>query len=177
MFDDFRQDKEEEHNDPIPEGSHLPWNKKIVLLCIAVAAVGLFIFFTSDGWVSSEKSSTEQETFYKELDELKSRISSLEQSLQSTPQPTESNQTPNLSNLKSLIEQELSDIPSQNEKPTPKPVATKQYTVKSGDSLSKISQQFYGSPRKWKKIVDANKDKLGNNQVLRPGMVLTIPEE
>lgn len=49
------------------------------------------------------------------------------------------------------------------------------YVVKKGDTLSKIAQKFYGSPLKWKRIVEANKATLGSNNVLKVGMKLTIP--
>lgn len=49
------------------------------------------------------------------------------------------------------------------------------YVVKKGDTLSKISQKFYGSSLKWKRIVDANKATLGHNNMLKVGMKLTIP--
>jgi nucleoid-associated protein YgaU len=49
------------------------------------------------------------------------------------------------------------------------------YTVKSGDSLSKIAKQFYGDPGKWKKIHAANADKIPNPDLIHPGLQLTIP--
>src|SRR5689334_11294942 len=36
------------------------------------------------------------------------------------------------------------------------------YTVKSGDTLSKISKQFYGSANDYMKIFDANRDQLAD---------------
>lgn len=67
---------------------------------------------------------------------------------------------------------------SSKPKNTPSTPASKRtYTVQKGDTLSKISLKFYGSSNKWKKIADANKEKLGNSQVLKSGMTLTIPEE
>ncbi len=53
--------------------------------------------------------------------------------------------------------------------------ATKSYTVQAGDSLSKISKQFYGDANKYMKIFEANKDKLSDPDKLRPGMELRIP--
>src|SRR5262245_15760737 len=38
--------------------------------------------------------------------------------------------------------------------------AAKTYTVKPGDTLSKISKQFYGNSNDYMKIFNANKDKL-----------------
>jgi nucleoid-associated protein YgaU len=50
------------------------------------------------------------------------------------------------------------------------------YTVKPGDSLSKISQEFYGSAGQYMKIFDANKDQLSDPNQIRPGQVLKIPK-
>jgi len=50
------------------------------------------------------------------------------------------------------------------------------YTVKSGDSLSKIAKQFYGDPMKYTKIFEANKDQISNPDLIQPGWVLKIPK-
>ena len=49
------------------------------------------------------------------------------------------------------------------------------YTVQKGDTLSKISKQFYGDANKYKKIFDANKDQLKDPDKIQPGQVLRIP--
>ncbi|HYN09882.1 MAG TPA: LysM peptidoglycan-binding domain-containing protein [Vicinamibacterales bacterium] len=49
------------------------------------------------------------------------------------------------------------------------------YTVQSGDTLSKISKQFYGNANSYMKIFDANKDQLKDPDVIKPGQVLRIP--
>ncbi|MGA7855424.1 MAG: LysM peptidoglycan-binding domain-containing protein [Candidatus Acidiferrales bacterium] len=50
------------------------------------------------------------------------------------------------------------------------------YTVQPGDSLSKISRQFYGDANKYMKIFEANKDKLADPDKVRAGMNLVIPQ-
>lgn len=57
----------------------------------------------------------------------------------------------------------------------PAPAATKTYTVKSGDTLSKIAQEFYGSAGEYMKIFNANKDKLSDPNQIQVGQELTIP--
>jgi nucleoid-associated protein YgaU len=52
---------------------------------------------------------------------------------------------------------------------------TKTYTVKAGDSLSKISKQFYGDPNEYMKIFEANRDQLRDPNVIQPGQELKIP--
>jgi LysM repeat protein len=49
------------------------------------------------------------------------------------------------------------------------------YTVKSGDTLSKISQQFLGSAAEYMKIFEANRDQLENPDKIRVGQTLKIP--
>jgi len=48
------------------------------------------------------------------------------------------------------------------------------YTVKSGDSLSKIGSEHGVS---WQKIFEANRDKLDDPDKIYPGQELTIPGE
>jgi nucleoid-associated protein YgaU len=51
----------------------------------------------------------------------------------------------------------------------------KTYTVKAGDTLSKISKQFYGNANDYMKIFNANKDKLTDPNKIQPGQELKIP--
>ncbi len=51
------------------------------------------------------------------------------------------------------------------------------YTVKAGDSLSRISQQFYGNANQYMKIFEANRNLLSNPNEIKPGQQLVIPEE
>lgn len=56
---------------------------------------------------------------------------------------------------------------------TPKP-AVKTYTVKAGDTLSKIAKKVYGDSSKWKYIQNKNKDKIKNPNMIYVGQVLVI---
>lgn len=49
------------------------------------------------------------------------------------------------------------------------------YTVKSGDTLSKISQEFYGDANEYNKIFEANRDQLSDADKIKPGQTLKIP--
>jgi nucleoid-associated protein YgaU len=53
--------------------------------------------------------------------------------------------------------------------------AARTYTVQPGDSLSKISKQFYGDANKYMKIFEANKDKLSDPDKVKVGTELLIP--
>ena len=49
------------------------------------------------------------------------------------------------------------------------------YTVKSGDSLSKIAQSQLGDGAKWKAIYEANRDQISDPDLIHPGQVLNLP--
>ena len=57
-----------------------------------------------------------------------------------------------------------------------KSAASKQqmYTVKAGDTLSKISKQFYGESNKYMQILEANRGKLDDPDKIQPGQQLKI---
>lgn len=52
----------------------------------------------------------------------------------------------------------------------------KMYTVKKGDSLSKIAKEFYGDMKEWKKIYEANRDQIKDPNLIQIGQELVIPE-
>jgi nucleoid-associated protein YgaU len=53
----------------------------------------------------------------------------------------------------------------------------KSYTVKSGDTLSKISKEFYGDSDEYMRIFYANRDKINDPDMIQVGQVLTIPPD
>jgi len=57
--------------------------------------------------------------------------------------------------------------------PPPEPRTCK---VQPGDSLSKISKQFYGDANQYMKIFEANKDQLTDPNLIKVGQVLKIPD-
>jgi len=52
----------------------------------------------------------------------------------------------------------------------------RRYTVKSGDTLSKISTQFYGNANQYMRIFEANRNILQDPNKINPGQELVIPE-
>jgi nucleoid-associated protein YgaU len=50
------------------------------------------------------------------------------------------------------------------------------HVVRSGETLSDISRQYYGSADKWQKILGTNRFPISDPGKLRPGMRLIIPE-
>ena len=53
--------------------------------------------------------------------------------------------------------------------------AEKTYTVKSGDTLSKLAKEHLGDGPAYMKIFNANKDQLTDPDKIKPGQVLRIP--
>ena len=51
----------------------------------------------------------------------------------------------------------------------------KTYTVKPGDTLSKISKDHLGDANAYMKIYEANRDQLSNPDLIKPGQVLKLP--
>ncbi len=61
-------------------------------------------------------------------------------------------------------------------RPAPAPAAeARMHTVVEGDSLSRISLRYYGTPSRWQEIFQANRDVLQGSSTLRIGMQLRIP--
>ncbi len=50
------------------------------------------------------------------------------------------------------------------------------HIVQKGETLSKISSQYYGSAGKWQKILEANRQTIKDANKLTPGMKLIIPD-
>lgn len=64
----------------------------------------------------------------------------------------------------------------QAQAPTPQPVASaRKHTVAKGDTLSAISQRYYGTRTRVKEIINANSDVLKGSDRLSIGMELRIP--
>lgn len=57
----------------------------------------------------------------------------------------------------------------------PSPARAQSYTVQGGDTLSKISRQFYGDAGRYMKIFEANRDQLNDPDRIKVGQVLKIP--
>lgn len=51
----------------------------------------------------------------------------------------------------------------------------KTYTVKAGDTLSKIAKQHLGDANAYMKIYEINRDQLSNPDLIKPGQVLKLP--
>jgi nucleoid-associated protein YgaU len=54
--------------------------------------------------------------------------------------------------------------------------AAQTYTVKAGDTLSKIAERSLGSANAYMRIFEANRDQLSDPDQIKPGQVLKIPK-
>jgi LysM repeat protein len=66
-------------------------------------------------------------------------------------------------------------MPKPSSAPAAAPQGERTYTVQSGDTLSKISKQFYGDANKYMKIFEANRDVLNDPNMIKVGQVLKVP--
>jgi LysM repeat protein len=65
--------------------------------------------------------------------------------------------------------------PDNSSSTTPSGSGGQTYTVKPGDSLTSISKQFYGNMKDYKRILEANRGKIGNKNLIHAGQELIIP--
>jgi nucleoid-associated protein YgaU len=98
-----------------------------------------------------------------------------------TPAPAPSKDKPQLAEAKTKPV-----VTEEKAKPVAKPLPAlsessvgsgQQYTVKAGDTLSRLAMQFYNSMNKWEKIYEANKDLLKNPNYIYIGQKLIIPSD
>jgi nucleoid-associated protein YgaU len=77
---------------------------------------------------------------------------------------------------------DFSDVQSGSSStaPSPSPAGRgstgRSYTVKKGDSLSKIAKREYGDAQQWRRIYEANRDLIKDPDLIHPGQVLQIPD-
>lgn len=203
MLDQYRQDLNSD-NDHLGEGRFQNSRRKVVFTLAGAALALLFFLFLIGAFRSEEEITSEKETttaVASELGDLQARVEKLEQQLLGTNAtpirpatqevPTQLNDNP----LKQLIAAAATEDQIINEPDMPEPaqsyappveqvappapaakLAPKTYVIQKGDTLSKISQKFYGTTKKWKSIYDANRDKINNINNLKVGTQIVIPD-
>jgi nucleoid-associated protein YgaU len=72
-------------------------------------------------------------------------------------------------------QQQASNAQARGGQQSPGATAGRTYTVKPGDSLSKIAKEVYGSANDYMKIFEANRDTLRDPNMVHPGQELKIP--
>ncbi|MBS0635384.1 MAG: LysM peptidoglycan-binding domain-containing protein [Verrucomicrobia bacterium] len=203
MLDQYRQDLNSD-NDHLGEGRQNGRRKVVFTLAGAALALLFFLFligaFRSEEEVTSEKETTT--AVASELGDLQARVERLEQQLLGTNAApnrpaTQEIAAPEASDnpLKQLIastataDDQIINEPDMAEPaqtytppveqaapPAPVKAQPKTYVIQKGDTLSKISQKFYGTTKKWKSIYDANRDKINNINNLKVGTTIVIPD-
>jgi len=64
-----------------------------------------------------------------------------------------------------------------SEKPGLLPEGTRGiYVLRKGESLSRVAKAFYGDSKRWRDLVEANKDKIPDPNMVKAGTVILIPE-
>lgn len=62
-------------------------------------------------------------------------------------------------------------------KPAQLPKGTRgMYVIQKGQSLSEVAKAFYGDPGRWRELVEANKEKIPNPDMIEAGTVILIPD-
>jgi hypothetical protein len=74
-----------------------------------------------------------------------------------------------------LLVNDLNPLGPDRQQVPPTPPPPRIYTVKPGDTLRSIAARFLGDERRWRIIFQANRDKISNPDIIRPGMELVIP--
>jgi nucleoid-associated protein YgaU len=71
----------------------------------------------------------------------------------------------------------VADVKIDPNAPKAAAASTAGYTVKAGDTLSKIAKEHLGDANAYMKIFEANKDQLSDPDKIKPGQVLKIPSK
>ena len=71
------------------------------------------------------------------------------------------------------VEAKAAAAPAKSAAPAAAPQAT--YTVKAGDTLSKIAKEHLGNANAYMEIFNANRDQLTDPDKIKPGQVLKLP--
>lgn len=74
-----------------------------------------------------------------------------------------------------VVETNKRPIPPTKQEAETETPKQRTYTVQSGDSLSKIARKYYGNANDYPKILNANKDKIKNKNLIYPNQVFIIP--
>ncbi len=204
MLDQYRQDLNSD-NDHLGEGRYQTSRRKMVFTLAGASLALLFFLFIIGAFRSEDEVTSEKETqgaVASELTDLQARVEKLEQLLQggaplaAKAQDNQQNNALNDNSLKALIAstedpighdidmptetapQEMQSTTVQEvQQPAPQKAAPKTYVIQKGDTLSKISQKFYGTTKKWKSIYEANRDRINNINNLKVGTQIVIPDD
>ena len=122
------------------------------------------------------KEREEKQELYAEIERLKKLIPSQVIAAHPAPTPrTNSNFIPQGRDDRATAPVSVDVVNERPAQTTPSTPTSRTYTVKPGDTLSRVSTAAYGTPTRWNDIYQANRDQLASPQALRPGQVLRLP--
>lgn len=71
--------------------------------------------------------------------------------------------------------QPVSDVGAGAARPAA-PTGARKHVVRKGDTLFSLARQYYGDESQWKKIFQANGDRIPNKDQIKIGQELSIPD-
>ncbi len=74
----------------------------------------------------------------------------------------------NIKGVEKVVDDQLTAPPAEEE--------TEFYTIKSGDTLSKIAKSYYGNAMKYPVIFEANREVIKDADLIYPGQTIRIPK-
>lgn len=152
---------------------------KIGMFVGLVLAAGVMVYVCTRPGLSPRASMLKQnnESFLQSSGQSPEQLSvdSLFPSYDSNPAPGPAPQSEQISEPVRIQPQPVNDSPPQTVYAERSYQTQRFYIVRKGDTLSKISKVYYGTPNKWYKIFEANRDLLDDPDILKPGMKLRIP--
>ena len=69
----------------------------------------------------------------------------------------------------------IEKVNDENFSSPPDEVPTEFYVIQKGDTLSKIAEQYYGDPKKYSMIFEANREVIKDADLIYPGQTVRIP--
>jgi len=72
---------------------------------------------------------------------------------------------------------EAQDLPPRGQQQQALQTQAGDHLVVQGNTLWDLAQQFYGNPFDWRRIWEANRDRVDNPDLIYPGQLLLIPDE
>lgn len=122
---------------------------------------------------------TENESLKRDLIAAEARVRNLENMVGESRRGTSVQSVAQTTQVRPTNERLAPVAPATvNNRPAPAPTPAsvpRVYTVRSGDSLSSISREMYGTPSRWIDIYQANRDRLSSENALRVGQEIRIP--
>lgn len=98
------------------------------------------------------------------------RLASYEGMLQGARRATAASELQTVQSLQVQVPRETIQAATPNPESVPRA-----YVIQSGDTLSKISKRFYGTPNRYQDIFQANRDRIKTPNALKVGQEIRIP--